>query len=267
MASQVPVYSVSGSEKGKMNIAKPFSKRVREDLIKRAVLAERSGNRQPYGSDPLAGKRTSAHYHGMRHYKYSMMNKEMARMKRIHGSGFLSYTARFVPQAIKGRKAHPPKAEKVWKEKINKKEWLNALYSAIAASGKKETVASRNHDVDSIKNVPLVVEDKLQELSKTSDLKKTLESLGVSGELKKASKKKARAGRGKTRGRRARTRKGPLIIVSDDKGIKKSASNIAGVDAIELKNLSVEMLAPGTHPGRLCIWTRSAMEELNKSAK
>jgi large subunit ribosomal protein L4e len=262
------VYSLDGKQKGEINLAKPFSRKVRPDLIKRAVLAERSEKRQAYGSDPLAGFRSSAHYHGMRHYRYTMMNREMARMKRIHGNvGFLSRTARIVPQATKGRKAHPPKAGKVWREKINKKEWLAALYSAIASSADKGIVESRNHDLNGVKSIPLVVEDGLQGIKKASDARKALKELGLEKELARVKPKRAKAGKGKMRGRRATQKKGPIIIITEDKGIIKAARNLAGVDATTLADLSVEMLAPGTHPGRLAIWTKSAVEALGKTAK
>lgn len=264
---QIPVYSLTGTEKGKVTLAKAFLEPVRADLIKRAVLAEQSLRRQPYGSDPLAGFRTSAHYHGRRRYRYSMMNREMARMKRIHGGGSLSYRARVVPQAVKGRKAHPPKVEKVWKKKINRKEWLKAFYSAISATAKKDMVSERNHDIKGIKNIPLVVEDRLQEMKRTSEIKNALKKLGLSKELERAAQAKTRAGRGKTRGRRTKVRKGPLIIVSEDKGIGKAGKNLSGVEVVKLGELSVDMLAPGTQPGRLCIWTKSAVEMLAKTAK
>ncbi len=262
-----PVYSLTGTEKGRVNIARAFSGSVRTDLIKRAVLAEQSLNRQPYGADKLAGKRTSAHYHGKRHYRYSMMNREMARMKRIHGSGYLSYTARFVPQAIKGRKAHPPKVEKNWVKRINKKEWLKAFYSAIAATGKKDIVSERNHSIGPLKHIPLIIDDKIQEMTKTKDVIKVLEKLGLEEELKRTSETKIRAGRGKIRGRKKKSKAGPLIIVSEDKGIGRAAKNLPGAEVVMLSDLNVEMLAPGTVPGRLCIWTKSAMETFAKTEK
>jgi len=37
-------------------------------------------------------------------------------MSRIHGkgAGYMAWRARVVPQAVKGRRAHPPKSEKIW---------------------------------------------------------------------------------------------------------------------------------------------------------
>src|SRR3989338_4855614 len=109
------IYDTTGNPLEEIKLPGVFSTPYRPDVIKRAVLAEQSAKRQPYGADPLSGKRTSAHYHGKRKYRWAMMNKEMARMSRIHGKvGSLHFTARFAPQAVKGRQAHPPKAEKIW---------------------------------------------------------------------------------------------------------------------------------------------------------
>ena len=44
---------------------------------------------------------------------------------------------------------------------------------------------------------------------------------------------------------------GPLIVVVENKGLVNAASNIPGVEVITVNNLNAEMLAPGTHPGRL----------------
>lgn len=123
MIMKAHIYGIDGKRAGEVELPALFSAHVRADVIKRAVLAQQSARRQPYGTDPLAGKRTSAHYHGSRHYRFTMMNKEMSRMPRIHGKvGYMMWTARFAPHAVKGRRAHPPKAEKIWLQKVNVKE-------------------------------------------------------------------------------------------------------------------------------------------------
>ncbi len=264
---KIPVYDLKGKVKAQITVAKAFRAPVRKDIIERAFLAERSKERQPYGADPLAGKRTSAHYHGRRHYRYSMMNREMARMKRIHNQGFLSYRARVVPQAIKGRRAHPPKVEKVWKTKVNKKERLKAILSAIAASTDKDIITSRGHELENVKHVPLIIDDSLQGMNRTKELAQTLGALGLEKEMERVKEKKTKAGRGKTRGRRNRKRTGPLLIIMEDKGLKRACSNIPGIEAATLKELSLSLLAPGGQPGRLCIWSKSAVEEFDKNLK
>ncbi len=264
---KIPVYSLDGRAKGEIKADVAFSSPVRRDLIKRAVLSEQSRMIQPYGADPLAGKRTSAHYHGRRGIRLSMMNRELARMKRIHGSGGLSMRARFVPQAVKGIKAHPPKAGKVWKIKINKKERIKAILSAASASSRKELVSGRGHLTGDLKHIPLVIEDRFQDIGTLREVRTVLDRLGMGKELGRCGRKKVRPGKGTSRGRKYRTKKGPLLVVGEDKGIVKAARNLAGVDVVEAGNLSVSMIAPGAHPGRMCLWTESAIKCMEKLAE
>ncbi len=261
---KVPVYSLKGEVKKDADFARVFSEPVRADLINRAVVSEQSWDRQAYGADPLAGKRTSAHYHGRRKVRHSMMNREMARMKRIHGTGFMHMTARFVPQATKGRKAHPPKAEKVWGKWINKKERMKAMVSAVSATGNKDYVFSRGYSAQGIKHVPLVIEDSLEQVKKFKEISDVLRTLGLEKEMERAKEKKVRRGKGTTRGRKYKRKKAFLIVVSEYRGIEKAAGNIPGVDVVRISELRVENLAPGGVPGRLTIWTEGALEKLEK---
>jgi len=263
---KVDVFNLQGQSKEKINLPKVFSEPVREDLIRRAFLVTFSKQRQPYGVDPMAGKRTPAHYHGVRRERYTMMNREMARMPRLHGklSPHLMWRARFVPQSVGGRQAHPPKVEKIWELKINKKERQKAIRSAIAATSLKEFVAKRGHRVDVIKELPIVVEDKIQELNKTKELIEFLKKIGLGKELDRISEKKIRAGKGKLRGRKYKKKTGPLFVVKEDKGISRAAKGIQGVNVCKPQNLSVAYLAPGAVAGRLTIWSKSAIENLSK---
>jgi large subunit ribosomal protein L4e len=255
------VYDLNGKVKGQIELPSAFSHPLREDVIRRAVLALQSQRRQPYGTDPLAGLRTSAHYHGKRRMRYQMINRGMARLPRLHRtSPHLTFRVRIVPQAVKGRRAHPPKTEKIWAQKINKKELLLALKSAIAASCNLELVKKR-HKVDGL-SLPIVFEDSIQKVKKTKDFERLLEKIGLKEEIERCKDVKERPGKGKMRGRRYKKKKGPLVVVAKDEGIIKAASNIPGVDAVLIDELTVEHLAPGTHPGRITIWSKSAIEKL-----
>jgi len=263
---KINVYDLNGNPIEKIDLPKVFSVPIRVDLIWRDVLSTLSKKRQPYGTNIYAGKRTAAHYHGRRRTRYSMMNIGLARMPRLHGHTvpWLYLEARFVPQARKGRRAHPPKVEKNWEEKINKKERKRAVMSAIAATAKKEIVKERGHKVDKVKELPLVVCDEIEKVSKTKQLVEIMKNLGLEDELKRVKKKKIRAGKGKIRGRRYKKKIGPLIVVSKDEGIGKAARNIPGVDVCRVENLGTYILAPGAMPGRLTIWSKGAILKLDK---
>src|SRR5207245_2586022 len=53
---------------------------------------------------------------------------------------------------------------------------------------------------------------------------------------------------------------GPQRVVGGDRNASKALRNFEGVEVNRARDLSVEALAPGTHPGRLTIWSESAIK-------
>ncbi|MCK4566784.1 MAG: 50S ribosomal protein L4, partial [Candidatus Thorarchaeota archaeon] len=185
---------------------------------------------------------------------------------RIKGSGTSAANkAGFAPGTVGGRVAHPPEARKVLIERINKKENRLAIRSAIAASSNPEFVKARGHRVDNVPRIPLIVSSRLESLATTKEVHETLTALGLGDDLERAINGRAiRAGKGKMRGRKMKTPKSLLIVVGTDTGVGKAARNLPGVDIAEVHGLNAELLAPGTHPGRLVVWTTSAIDRLGK---
>jgi large subunit ribosomal protein L4e len=246
------IFNLEGKPVGKIELPPVFTTPLRPDVIKRAVLAIQSSRIQPQGRDPMAGKRTTAESRGT--------GSGTARLpRRKTGAG----RAAFAPGTVGGRQGHPPLSEKKILKKIPKKEKKLALFSAIAATASKELVAKRGHNIEDVPQIPLIVTAELEELKKTKEVEETLIHLGILSELFRVREsRKVRAGRGKSRGRKMKQASGPLIVVAENKGIMEAAGNIPGVDVALLANLNTEMLAPGTHPGRLTLWTNTAIEEL-----
>jgi large subunit ribosomal protein L4e len=248
------VFNIEGKAAGKIELPPVFATPLRPDVIKRAVLAIQSNRRQPQGRDPMAGKRTSAESRGT--------GMGIARLPRRKGG---SGRAAFAPGTVGGRQGHPPLSEKNIVKKIPKKEKRLALFSAIAATASKEVVASRGHHVKDVPEIPLVVTSDFEGLTKTKEAEAALIRLGVLSEIFRAKESvKVRAGKGKSRGRKMKRAVGPLVVVAENKGIVEAARNVPGVDVVTVANLNVEMLAPGTHPGRLTVWTNSAIEKLGE---
>ncbi|MDD5416351.1 MAG: 50S ribosomal protein L4 [Candidatus Aenigmarchaeota archaeon] len=259
----VKVFDLNGKEVGEMKLPKTFSTDYRPDVIQRAVISIQSNRRQAYGTDVIAGQKTSAHYHGVRKGPHHMMNREMARNKRSHGSSpAQEMRARASPHAVSGRRAHPPMVEKVWCQKINAKEKLLALKSALAATCNFELV-SKKHRIADIE-LPIIVTDEIQNVNKSKNLEKTIESLKLIADVERAKEKKVRAGKGKMRGRKYKRKKSILFVVSGNKGIVNAAKNMPGVDICDVKNINVELLAPGTHAGRLTIFDESSVKKLGE---
>ena len=260
------VYDLQGKAAGEVKLPRLFSTPFRPDVIQRAVLAIQSQNRQPYGSDILAGKRTSAHYHGKRHIdsRQQMMNKEMARLPRVHGksAGWQAWRARMAPQVMGGRRAHPPKAEKQWALKVNKREHKLAVRSALAASMNPELVKERGHK--SAAELPMIIVDDFENVNKSRDVLALIEKVGLGTEINRCKKRKVRAGRGTMRGRKYKTKKGLLVITSKQCPVIKAAAGLPGVDAVPVEGLNAELLAPGCQAGRITIITKPALEALTK---
>lgn len=254
------VYTITGKKKGNaVDLPAVFNTPLRPDVIKRAVLAEQSWKRQPKGVSPLAGRLVAVENWGP--------GRGAARVPRMKGSRTPSaQRAAFIPMARGGHKAHPPRAEKIIYEKINRKEHKLALKSAIAYTAYKEHVARRGHRFDENLQFPIVVENKAEEISKTRDVIKFLDNIGVSLDLLRVKLgKKIRPGKGKMRGRRYKVPVGPLIVVgSENCNLAKAGQNILGTTVVHVKDLLTEHLAPGTHPGRLTIWTEGAIKALNE---
>jgi len=141
-----------------------------------------------------------------------------------------------------------------------------ALRSAVAATGSKEVVASRGHMVDDVPDFPLVVVDDIQNLKKTKEVEEVLINLGVWADIFRVKdSRKIRAGKGKRRGRKMKQAVGPLLVITKNEGVAEAARNLPGLDVISVEKLNAEVLAPGTHFGRLTIWTNSAFEKLEEA--
>ena len=246
------IFDLQGKSIGKAALPAVFATPLRPDVIKRAVLAIQSSRRQAQGRDPMAGKRTSAETRGT--------GLGIARVPRVKGGGG---RAAFAPSTVGGRQPHPPRSEKKIVKRLPKKEARLALLSAIAATASKDVIASRGHRIEDVPDFPLIVTDSIEELTKTSEVEAALTNLGVLSDLYRVkTSRKIRAGKGKRRGRKTKQATGPLIVVVEKSALFDAASNIPGVTLAKVKDLNAEMLAPGTHPGRLTLWTNGAIEQL-----
>ncbi|MFC2162462.1 50S ribosomal protein L4 [Candidatus Altiarchaeota archaeon] len=240
------IYTTQGKVKGDLKLPEVFQTAYRPDLIQRTVVAEQSQTRQTYATDVAAGLRTSADYFGSRRRSYRQtINRARSRIPREKPGGGGLGKARRIPNSVGGHRAHPPKGTD-YSKKINKKEWKAALASAIAATSQEDLILARGHKIAGGK-LPMVVEDSIQEVKKTQDLVNILKTLGLEKDLE-----------------RGKTGVSILIMIERDEGIVKAAGNIPGIDVATLNDVSVELLAPGTHAGRLTLWSESVIKKLSE---
>lgn len=262
---KVTIYDATKKEIGKKELPEQFNEDIRPDLIKRAVLVIRNNKRQNYGAKKEAGKRASVRVSKRRKDYRGCYGAGISRMPRkiLSGRGMrLNWQGAFAPGTVGGRRAHPPKAEKILTKNINKKERRKAIRSAMSATVLTELVKKRGHNVPD--DYPFIIESKIESAIKTKEIIDILKKLGLSKELERVVKRKIRSGKGKMRGRKYVSKKGLLIIVSKECKLVDASKNIPGINTAEVKTLNAEVLAPGADPGRLVLWTDKAIEVLEK---
>ncbi|MFL2957952.1 MAG: 50S ribosomal protein L4 [Candidatus Thalassarchaeaceae archaeon] len=266
-------YEVSVKDGKNITLPDVFNTEIRNDLVKSAVHSSRANRRQPYGHREHDGKK--APQPGMKHsVEWWGKGRGVSRIMRKTGQR----TAAQNPHTRGGRRAHGPMVAKKWSQKLNSKQKIMARNSAISASIDKSIVSSRGHKFSDEVRFPIIIGDYMESRNGT-DEKYDLESmplqystrkfvammhgLGLGDDLIRAKEgRKIRAGKATMRGRKYRTPKSILLVVSKKEGLHKAAKNVPGVDVIATKDLCAEDLAPGGDIGRLTVWTKSAIEEL-----
>jgi len=234
-----------------------FRAPVRPDIVNLIHNEVAKNKRQPYCVNKRSGEQTSAESWGT--------GRAVARIPRVRGGGtHRSGQAAFGNMCRGGRMFAPTKVWRKWHSKVNTAQKRYALCSAIAATGVPSLVMAKGHQIQGIPEVPLVVEDSVQGLTKTKDAVAFLRRNKAWADVARVyASRRMRAGKGKLRNRRTVQKLGPLVVYDKDEGLIKAFRNIPGVDAIQVDNLNLLKLAPGGHVGRFCIWTQSAFKKLD----
>jgi large subunit ribosomal protein L4e len=248
------IIDLSGNASGQIELPSVFEEEYRPDIIKRTVLAAQANRLQTYGPHFYAGMNTSAQSWGPGH--------GVSRVPRLKNGR----KAAGIPMAVGGRRSHAPQPNADYSEKVNKKERRKAIRSAIAATASSGLVGARGHRFT--RELPIVANNDLESLSKTTDVIKFLVAAGLWDDVQRAKDgRHIRAGKGKLRGRKYKGRKSLLIVAGNDSGLGKAARNLPGVDFVTVERLNAELLAPGTKAGRLTVWTESSLEKLAKKGR
>lgn len=159
----------------------------------------------------------------------------------------------------------PTKTWRRWHRKININQKRYAVVSALAASALPALVMARGHRIESVPEVPLVVDDAVQSITKTKAAIELLSAIGAAADVEKArASKNLRRGKGKMRNRRYVARRGPLVVTDGSAEIARAFRNIPGVEVANVESLNLLQLAPGGHLGRFIVWTKSAFAKLDE---
>jgi large subunit ribosomal protein L4e len=235
-----------------------FTEPVREDLIQKANII--GVKKQAYATYALAGRQSSSgkQRHARRRWK-SLYGRGISRVPRKYlmkrGEQF-HMVGTFIPGTVKGRQAHPPQVLQRYK-KMNTKEKICALISAIAATASKEYFEQKYKNKKIAIELPIIIESSLIEKSPKEIVKFLEELLGF--EIKKESK--IRAGKGKNRGRKYKKSYALLLVLGNKE--KKKLENY-GIETTNSNLLGIKQLASGGIPGRLTVYTDEAIKNLTE---
>lgn len=240
-----------------LSLPEVFKAPIRSDLVQSVHTMLAKNKRQPYAVSRQAGHQTSAESWGT--------GRAVARIPRVNGSGtHRAGQAAFGNMCRGGRMFAPTRTWRKWHVAVNQNERRYAVAASVAATAVTSLVLARGHRIEEVQEIPLVVEDSIQSLTKTKEAVALLKSVGAYRDVQKvAASRKVRAGKGKMRNRRHRQRRGPLVVYGEDNGIVRAFRNLPGVELVNVRHLNLLQLAPGGHVGRFVIWTQSAFSLLD----
>ncbi|KIY66208.1 hypothetical protein CYLTODRAFT_444848 [Cylindrobasidium torrendii FP15055 ss-10] len=260
MASRptVSIRAASGEASGSLPLPAVLTAPIRLDVVAQVHKSIAKNKRQAYAVSVKAGHQTSAESWGT--------GRAVARIPRVGGGGtHRSGQAAFGNMCRGGRMFAPNRTWRKWHVKVNQNQRRFATVSALAASALPSLVLARGHRIEQIEEVPLVISSAAESFKKTKEAVALLQGLNAYTDVIKVSNsRKLRAGRGKSRNRRHRQRRGPLVVYNEDNGIVKAFRNLPGVEIVNVRRLNLLQLAPGGHLGRFVIWTEGAFGLLDE---
>eukprot|EP00906_Rhabdomonas_costata_P026364 RCo037544 len=238
-------------------LPKVFLSPIRYDVIQFVHTLMNLNGRAPYAVTRRAGHQTSAESWGT--------GRAVARIPRVSGGGtHRSGQGAFGNMCRGGHRFGQPKTFRKWNKACNVKIRKLAVRAALAASAVPALVLARGHSISKVPEIPLVVSDNFEKVSKTRAALKFLARMGLKEDcLRCKYHRNERAGKGKVRGRKRKLKKGPLIICNNMRHLHLALRNIPGVDIMHVKHLNLLRLCPGGHVGRMIVWTESAFKKLD----
>jgi len=260
----VTVYSIHGiPQKTRLRVPDVMLAPIRSDIVHWVHKNMNKNARQPYGVQYHNGPKGIVAGHQVRAQSWGT-GRAVSRIPRVKGGGtHRAGQGAFGNMCRGGRMFAPTKVWRRWHRKINLNQKRYAVSSAVAASALPALVMARGHRIQTVQEVPLVVEKDFENIKKTQACILALQKLKLGHELTRCRTRYKRAGKGKARNRRFKHRVGPLIVYSKNDGIVQAARNIRGIDLCRVDRLNLLKLCPGGHVGRMIIWTEDAFRRLN----
>lgn len=255
----ITVYDHEAKSVGTVGMPHVMASAIRPDQVAFTHQLMLKNTRQAYAVSTNAGYQTPAASWGT--------GRAVARIPRVPGGGtHRAGQGAFGNMCRGGSMFCPTKIWRRWHRKINVTQRRHAVASCLASSAIAPLVMARGHRIEEVREIPLVLANEVEKFTKTKDVYEMLKKHGLKADLDRVlANRKVRAGKGKARGKKFKTPRGPLIVYNSDDGIVKAARNIPGLDVVNVNSLNLLKLAPGGHLGRMMVWTEDAVKACKKN--
>ncbi len=254
------LYDKNGKVKGDVNLPKCFSTRIRADILLKVFETQKGVFTQAYGAKEGAGAQYSASgiSKKKRHDWKGTYGKGISRVPRKimsrTGASF-NWIGATVSNTRGGRRPHAPRSGKNLFKKVNKKELMIALKSALAGTldtKKLEKKFGRKMQIGCVFDNDILI-------IKTKDFIVSMKAVFGDSFGSVLKSKSIRAGIGKMRGRKYKSNAGLLFIVGNEEYMKRK-----GIEVMKVKDVSVKDLAPNGVAGRLVCYSENAIKDIEE---
>jgi ribosomal protein L4 len=155
-----------------------FTAPIRADIVSMVHTNMAKNHRQPYAVSTKAGHQTAAESWGT--------GRAVSRIPRVPGGGtHRAGQAAFGNMCRGGHMFANTKTWRRWHRKTNIKNKRYAVCSALAASAVPSLVLARGHRVEKLNEIPLVLSNDIESISKTKDAMAVLKAIGALADVEK----------------------------------------------------------------------------------
>jgi len=242
------VRNLDGDDADTVELPAVFETTYRPDLIGRAVRAAQANRKQDYGADEFAGLRTPAESFGSGR-GWPTFHDRRARTPRSPGrQGTQGAPAESREGPVRIDQHESKETGRPQRDRCDDRRRTRRRARSRVRRRRRDSRRRRRR----VRGPP--------QDAGSRRLPRGSRPRGRHRTRRRGSQRPLRSG--EARGRKYKTPTSILFVTSSETGPSRAARNLAGADVTTAAEVNAEDLAPGAQPGRLTVWTESALEEV-----
>lgn len=180
----VQVQGLDGNAVGQTALPAVFTAPIRPDLVNTVHTNVNKNKRQAYAVASNAGTQTAAISWGT--------GRAVSRIPRVPGGGtHRAGQGAYGNMCRGGHMYNPTTVWRRWHRHVNVNQKRYAVASALAASALPSLVMARGHRVEQVPEVPLVLANSVESITKTSKAVEVLKKVGAFADVEKSKDSKS----------------------------------------------------------------------------